>query len=70
VISSVGDEAFYDSTKYASIPIVMVFDRTGKLVETFKHDSKKYGKAGFSYAKHIGPLVDSLVSSPNATLAN
>ena len=62
-ITREGSDAFYDSTKFVSIPIVLVYGRDGKLAETFKDDPKRFGKEGFSYEKHIVPTVERLLAA-------
>jgi hypothetical protein len=46
----------------ASIPIVRVYDREGKLRKQFVNDYEEFGKEGFTYQKHITPLVEQLLS--------
>ena len=45
----------------AAIPVVRVYDRTGKLRRQFDNDDDEFGEHGFSYKQHIVPLVDQLL---------
>ncbi|VAX36366.1 hypothetical protein MNBD_PLANCTO02-389 [hydrothermal vent metagenome] len=64
IISSTPDEQFYDATDITSIPVVFVYNTDGTIHKMFQ-ESKEYGDDGFSYQKHITPLVDKLVSKEN-----
>jgi thiol-disulfide isomerase/thioredoxin len=57
-ISSTSDFDIYDKIELASIPAVLVYDREGKLLKRFDNDKNDYGDEGFTYAEHIGPLVE------------
>ncbi len=59
-IASEGDEATMKRVDVASIPAALVFDREGKLHKVFKNDDNEYGDEGFTYEKHITPLVEQL----------
>ncbi|MDA1015241.1 MAG: TlpA disulfide reductase family protein [Planctomycetota bacterium] len=58
VICSTPPDEFYDDQNVASIPVVRVYDQTGKLAKQFDVDAG----TDFSYEKDIRPLVDSLVA--------
>ena len=60
IISNIASDDFYDATDLGSIPVVYVYNPDGTVNKIFK-DSKEYGQEGFSYKKHIIPLVDKLV---------
>lgn len=45
----------------AAVPVVRVYDRQGKLQKQFTNDGGEYGEEGFEYAKHVEPLVKSLL---------
>jgi thiol-disulfide isomerase/thioredoxin len=63
LISSDPDEQLYQQVGIASIPVVQVYDRSGKLVKQFDNEQSEYGDKGFSYAEHIGPYVAELVTA-------
>jgi hypothetical protein len=46
----------------ASIPAVYVYDRLGKLAKRFDNETGEFGEAGFTYEKHISPLVEQLLA--------
>ncbi len=60
-ISSTPDEELYEKIKLASIPVAYVYDTSGKLKKRFDNEKKEYGKEGFSYEKHIVPLIDQML---------
>lgn len=62
IILNVADIDFYQQIKLAAIPSVQVYDRQGKLVQRFDNDAGEYGDEGFTYKKHITPLVESLLN--------
>jgi thiol-disulfide isomerase/thioredoxin len=63
-LSSTKDEDVYAKVGATPVPIVMVYDRTGKLAKLFvNNDEKEYGKEGFTYKDHIVPLVKELVAA-------
>jgi hypothetical protein len=62
IVSSEASDVFYEATNTASIPVVFVYGKDGKLAETFKDDLKKYGQKGFSYEQHITPAVEKLLA--------
>jgi len=53
------NEDVYADLKIVSIPAVLVYDASGKLVRTFTDAGDD---VGFTYAKDIAPLVQSLVT--------
>jgi thiol-disulfide isomerase/thioredoxin len=61
VICTDSDEQLYQALDAAAVPIVRVYDRTGKLHKQFDNDENEYGDVGFSYERHIAPLVARLV---------
>ena len=66
VICSESNESLYEKLQLASVPAVLVYDRTGQLRERFDNDTLQYGPEGFSYEEHIVPLVNELLEeSPN-----
>jgi thiol-disulfide isomerase/thioredoxin len=54
------NEDVYAELKIVSIPAVLVYDASGKLVRTFTDTGDD---VGFTYAKDIAPLVQSLVAN-------
>lgn len=63
ILSSVPSDDLYAKLDLGAVPAVYVFDKTGKLAERFDYnDPEKFGEDGFSYEKHVGPLVDKLVA--------
>jgi thiol-disulfide isomerase/thioredoxin len=63
LLSSEADEDLYKKVGIASIPVVRVYDRSGKLAKQFDNEKDEYGKDGFTYEKHINPYVKKLVES-------
>ena len=61
LISSDADETLYKKVGIASIPVIQVYDRSGKLSKQFDNEKDEYGKDGFTYTKHIMPYVEGLV---------
>lgn len=55
------DEKLFAKLKLASIPMVRVYDRQGKLRTQFDNDKEEYGDEGFRYDQHIIPLVEQLL---------
>jgi thiol-disulfide isomerase/thioredoxin len=62
VISSTPDEDFYKTVDLGSIPAVFVYGPDGKLKKRFDNDSLEFGEDGFTYEKHIIPLIEELLS--------
>ena len=62
LISSDADEKLYEKVGIASIPVVRVYDRAGKLSKQFDNEKDEYGEEGFTYQKHISPYVANLVT--------
>ncbi len=62
LISSDADEALYKKVSIASIPVVQVYGRDGKLARQFDNEKEEYGKEGFTYEKHITPYVQKLLT--------
>jgi thiol-disulfide isomerase/thioredoxin len=63
LLSSEADEDLYKRVGIASIPVVQVYDRNGKLARQFDNEKDEYGKDGFTYEKHVTPYVNKLVES-------
>jgi thiol-disulfide isomerase/thioredoxin len=61
-VSSTPDEEIYKQLDAAAVPIVLVYDREGKLAKRFDNDTSAYGDEGFTYAQHIAPLVTDLLA--------
>ena len=61
IICTDTDEALFTKLELGSIPAVLVFDSDGQLHKRFDNDSEEYGAEGFSYDKHIVPLVEQLL---------
>ena len=55
------DERLYQSLEAAAVPVVRVYDRTGQLRKQFDNDENEFGDEGFSYERHVGPLVEKLL---------
>jgi len=64
-ISSTPDEELYEKTKLASIPVAYVYDTNGTLKKRFDNEKKEYGEEGFSYEKHIVPLIEQMLKAPS-----
>ncbi len=60
IISNIAGDDFYDANNLGSVPVVYVYNTDGTVNKIFQ-DGKEYGQEGFSYKKHITPLVDKLV---------
>ena len=58
IICTDPDEKLFLKFNAASIPIVRVYDKQGKLSKQFVNDDGQYGEKGFTYAEHILPLVE------------
>jgi len=67
VISSDPDEDVLNALEVGSIPVVLVYDREGKLQKKFTNDDNEYGDEGFTYQQHIIPLVEKLLGDETAT---
>ncbi len=67
VISSDSDEDVLNALDVGSIPVVLVYDREGKLQKKFTNDDNEYGDEGFTYQQHIIPLVEKLLGDETAT---
>ena len=63
VISSDAADDVFQRLKLGSIPAVLVYGRDGQLAKRFDNDDALYGKEGFTYEKHIVPLVEQLLST-------
>jgi thiol-disulfide isomerase/thioredoxin len=63
LLSSEADEDLYKRIGIASIPVVQVYGRDGKLARQFDNEKDEYGKDGFTYEKNITPFVNKLVES-------
>jgi len=57
LISSDADDVLYKKVGIASVPVVQVYDRSGKLAKQFDNEKEEYGKEGFTYEKDIAPYV-------------
>lgn len=60
-ISSTPDEDLYKKIELASIPVVYVYNKDGKLEKRFDNDNLKSGDEGFDYEKDVNPLVEKLL---------
>lgn len=60
LISADADIDLYGKLGIASIPVIQVYDRNGKLAKQFDNEKNEYGKDGFTYAQHIIPYVRQL----------
>lgn len=63
LISRDTDEDLYKKLGIASIPVVQVYGRDGKLAKQFDNEKEEYGKEGFNYEQHITPYVAELVKN-------
>lgn len=61
LMSNEADEDLYKRIGIASIPVVQVYDRSGKLAKQFDNEQDEYGKDGFTYEKHVAPYVKQLI---------
>ena len=60
-ISSTSSDELFEEIDLGSIPAILVFDKTGKLVKRFDNDDIEDEDDVFSYKKDINPLVAKLV---------
>lgn len=60
-LASESDEAIRDKFEISSIPAIVVFDQTGKLVARLSEATS--GEEGLSYEAHVIPLVDQLLAA-------
>ena len=63
VISSDPADDVFQRLKLVSIPAVLVYGRDGQLAKRFDNDDALYGEEGFTYEKHIVPLVEQLLGT-------
>lgn len=61
LISADKDVELYEKLGIASIPVVRVYGRDGKLAKQFDNEKGDYGPDGFTYQKHVHPFVAELV---------
>ncbi len=57
------NEEVYAALKTVTIPVVLVIDADGKTVKTFSDSGET---RGFTYAKDVNPLIQSLLEQPSA----
>lgn len=62
IISSVPDEKLAQQLEFASIPIVYVHDKSGKLRKRFDNEQVKKAEDEFTYEKNVIPLVEQLLA--------
>jgi hypothetical protein len=48
----------------AAIPIVLIYDQSGKLQKQFHNGDNEYGPDGFSYQQHVTAFVEQLLKEP------
>lgn len=63
LISSTPDEKLYESINLAAIPAAYVYGPDGKLKKRFDNETLEYGQEGFTYEKHIVPLIDEMLQA-------
>lgn len=61
-LSSDSDEEIYKKVGAAAVPVVLVYDREGKLARRFDNEASEYGEEGFTYEQHIIPFVKDLAA--------
>jgi hypothetical protein len=61
-LSATPDHVLYASLNLASVPAVFVYRPDGQLAKCFDNGSGEYGDEGFSYAKHVVPLVEQILT--------
>lgn len=61
-LSSDSDEEVYKKVGAAAVPVVLVYDREGKLARRFDNEASEYGEEGFTYEQHIIPFVKELAA--------
>ena len=62
LISSDATDDVFQRLKLVSIPAVLVYGPDGQLAKRFDNDDGLYGEEGFTYEKHIVPLVEQLLA--------
>ena len=70
VISSDAADDIFLRLNLGSIPAVLVYGRDGQLAKRFDNDDALYGEEGFTYEKHIVPLVEQLLNAAGSTSTN
>jgi thiol-disulfide isomerase/thioredoxin len=58
------DIAVFEKLRVGSVPVLHVFDRTGKLHQRFDNETGAFAKEGFSVIKHVKPVVLELLNKP------
>lgn len=61
VFSNVLPEVIYNKLEIASIPVVYVFDQTGKIAKRFDNEQADKPEKEFTYQKDIIPFIESLL---------
>ena len=61
-ISSTQDMELYQKLDSPSVPIIRVYDKSGKLHKQFDDSSGEYGQEGFNYEQHVTPVVEELLA--------
>lgn len=64
VICSDPDEKMYTQLNLGAVPAIYVYDKQGKVHTRFDNDTGEYGAEGFTYKKHVIPLVEKIIASP------
>lgn len=62
ILSSTDADTIYEELDAAGIPVIQVYAADGALAKQFADDPDLYGDEGISYAKHVVPLVQSLLA--------
>ncbi len=62
VICSDADEQLYSLIDLGAVPAIYVYGKDGRMRKRFDNDSGEYGEEGFTYEKHVIPLVEQLLA--------
>ena len=61
VLSSLAYDELFEKLELASLPVVYVYGKDGKLKKRFDNEEELYGEEGFTYQKDIIPFVEKLL---------
>lgn len=61
ILLSDPDTDVWDKIQLAAIPAVYVYDASGQMLKRFDNDAGAYGDEGFTYKKHILPMIEKLI---------
>jgi thiol-disulfide isomerase/thioredoxin len=62
IISTTPDEELWEKLGAAAVPIARVYDKEGMLRKQFVNEDDEFGEEGFTYDRHVDPLVQQLLA--------